>query len=58
MSGTPVGNGNIGMKTTTLLSLGISQSLGKKKEKRIYKYLLKVWTTYHEDLKKGRGTKH
>lgn len=56
MSGTQVGNGYNGMKTTKLLPLGIFE---EKREKEIVQFMnniLKVWTTYREGPKKGRGT--
>lgn len=60
MSGTLVGNGVIGVKTTKLLLLGISQSYREERKTlstvKLVNTILKVWTMYHEDPKKGRGT--
>lgn len=39
MSGTLVGNRNLGMKITELLPLGISQSLGEEREKKRVQFM-------------------
>lgn len=61
LSSTQVGDRDLGIKTTKPLPLGIFQSYWAKREKYMTYFIstiLKVWTIYHGDSKKGRGAGH